>query len=462
MLDASETVQSQYAASPTIRALVDGFNAGVDPRNDIKLFYDRIFNPATAQGVGLDIWARIVGVERNVYVEEVEKNFGFYINSPPVPQTYPIPSVIQALPGYGWSAGTAYNYVDFTRKVYVQNVASVDLGTLSWSSSTSGGGQQRWYTSGLTSRIAAASSNSSPANILCAKYTADSFSNLIAHVTDMVISENTSKNIQIYDSGKTSASAADFKASLDGVVMYFELATPVETDVAWALEDIVLPVEPNTSLAFLNATSTAVPSVISYEEGGETVTDSTTAYAKNVGDVESGVTIEQIGGASFVDDGEIKSAAVTGIGYVVEDGRWQDWTPWDQGVFWSPEKANTGLYRIDDNALRQFIFWKALANISTSDCYTLNRLLSKLFNSPVFIEEDGLMHIRVVTTAKLEDWQKAVLAQYGMFGKPAGVGYEFWTIEMPVLGMVTDANNYQPLGQASFFNGVIDKDFGGN
>jgi hypothetical protein len=37
---------------------------------------------------------------------------------------FPIPTAIRNLDGYGWSAGTAYNYVDFERKVFVQNVGS--------------------------------------------------------------------------------------------------------------------------------------------------------------------------------------------------------------------------------------------------------------------------------------------------------------------------------------------------
>lgn len=45
---------------------------------------------------------------------------------------YPIPEAIRALPGYGWSAGTARNYVDYENKRYVQCVNSVDLGTLEW------------------------------------------------------------------------------------------------------------------------------------------------------------------------------------------------------------------------------------------------------------------------------------------------------------------------------------------
>ena len=38
--------------------------------------------------------------------------------------TLPIPAAVQALPGYGWSAGTAYNEIDWQRKVYIQRVGS--------------------------------------------------------------------------------------------------------------------------------------------------------------------------------------------------------------------------------------------------------------------------------------------------------------------------------------------------
>ena len=43
---------------------------------------------------------------------------------------HPIPEAIRNLPGYGWSAGTARNYVYYENKKYVQCVNSVDLGTL--------------------------------------------------------------------------------------------------------------------------------------------------------------------------------------------------------------------------------------------------------------------------------------------------------------------------------------------
>ena len=44
MFDIDETVLSQYSASPRIKALLRGFNKLIDPKADIKLFYDKVFN----------------------------------------------------------------------------------------------------------------------------------------------------------------------------------------------------------------------------------------------------------------------------------------------------------------------------------------------------------------------------------------------------------------------------------
>lgn len=219
MLYPETTVQSQYAASPTIRALVDGINELIDPRADIELFYENIFDPSTARGVGLDYWARIVGVSRNIYIENLTQNFGFF--------------------------------------------------------------------------------------------------------------------------------------------------------------------------------------------GSELM-------------------------------------------------------PWDQGVFYEPGQVQVGSYQLDDTAFRKFIRWKALANISTTDAHTLNVLFSELLEAPVAVTETGVMQIRVTTTQPLSDWQKIILRQYGMFGKPAGVGFEFFTVETPVIGFVSDGENYLPFGQAPFYNGAKISDFIGD
>lgn len=62
--DIDETIQSQYAASPTITALAKAIWNSLNPQKDIDLLYDKMINLDTAEGVGLDVWGRIVGMPR--------------------------------------------------------------------------------------------------------------------------------------------------------------------------------------------------------------------------------------------------------------------------------------------------------------------------------------------------------------------------------------------------------------
>ena len=68
MQDVNQTIISQYSNSPVINSLIDSFNAAVDPRANLDAFYNLIWNVATAEGRGLDIWGRIVGVQRVLQV----------------------------------------------------------------------------------------------------------------------------------------------------------------------------------------------------------------------------------------------------------------------------------------------------------------------------------------------------------------------------------------------------------
>ena len=58
------TVLSQYADSPKITGMITAFNAAVDQTENIDNLYDMIWNVLTATGYGLDVWGRIVGVNR--------------------------------------------------------------------------------------------------------------------------------------------------------------------------------------------------------------------------------------------------------------------------------------------------------------------------------------------------------------------------------------------------------------
>lgn len=72
------TIQSQYAASPHLTALVEAFWKALNPEADIKSIYDNMVNLDSAVGFGLDVWGRIVAIGREyVAADENSKYFGF-------------------------------------------------------------------------------------------------------------------------------------------------------------------------------------------------------------------------------------------------------------------------------------------------------------------------------------------------------------------------------------------------
>ena len=76
--DIAETVQSQYATSKRMRAVIDAFWQAINPKSDIDLLYKKLVNPRTAEGYGLDVWGRIVAIGRSyLSVEDTNPYFGF-------------------------------------------------------------------------------------------------------------------------------------------------------------------------------------------------------------------------------------------------------------------------------------------------------------------------------------------------------------------------------------------------
>lgn len=71
------TILAQYSNSQRIDDLINSFNAALDPTQSLDSFYDLIWNVDTAQGNGLDIWGRIVGVARTVQIPSLGASFGF-------------------------------------------------------------------------------------------------------------------------------------------------------------------------------------------------------------------------------------------------------------------------------------------------------------------------------------------------------------------------------------------------
>jgi hypothetical protein len=77
LFDIWETVQSQYANSPIITTLLTNFANAIDPTTNFVSFFDLIMNVDTAVGYGLDVWGRIVGVNRVILIVTPLPYFGF-------------------------------------------------------------------------------------------------------------------------------------------------------------------------------------------------------------------------------------------------------------------------------------------------------------------------------------------------------------------------------------------------
>lgn len=139
---------------------------------------------------------------------------------------YPIPETIRALPGYGWSAGTARNYVDYENKKYVQCVNSVDLGTKNWLMYKDGDYTPFFYLNGISDI------RGGTPNFLCSKYQYAKIG-ITDNVTGLYVLESTI--VRVRDTAYTDATT--FKQAMQGVMLYYELETPIVTDISTLIDD---------------------------------------------------------------------------------------------------------------------------------------------------------------------------------------------------------------------------------
>lgn len=169
---------------------------------------------------------------------------------------YLIPEAIKALPGYGWSAGTARNYVAYENKKYVQCVGSVDLGTLNWGINTTSTVGNHFYAPAkhLNFKYLGAF-GTTIYNALCSKYrTVARSSNVFVDKTLAIDGVTVVSQIQVKDTAYTDATA--FKQAMQGVILYYELESPIVTDISNLIDDDFLrniEVEAGGSVTFKNS-----------------------------------------------------------------------------------------------------------------------------------------------------------------------------------------------------------------
>lgn len=76
MQDVDATVISQYSNAPVINALIQDYNAWLDPAANFNSFYLNVWNLASAVGYGLDVWGRILQVSRVIAISDGGVYFG--------------------------------------------------------------------------------------------------------------------------------------------------------------------------------------------------------------------------------------------------------------------------------------------------------------------------------------------------------------------------------------------------
>lgn len=145
---------------------------------------------------------------------------------------YPIPEAVKSLPGYGWSAGTAKNYVDYENKRYVQCVGSVDLGTLTWEKGVS----VSFKTHHLAGQKLPKNYDIAP-NFMCPRYSAKTQNESWGKTSIPGISATLNVGGWIYVNDTSYTDVTTFKQAMQGVMLYYELAEPIVTDISTMIDD---------------------------------------------------------------------------------------------------------------------------------------------------------------------------------------------------------------------------------
>lgn len=187
-----------------------------------------------------------------IYGSTIPTTFVNYI----APITKTILASIQALAGYGWGINdTCYNYIDFNTKKFVQKVGRIVLNDLNVNS---------WVKTG---------SNNIVNNGLTPLGKASSLNVINTSTATMAIGGNTNQLVLLstsYLNGTLIADwdLSDFKTYIanNTIYVYYELATPVETDISSYItdNDKFLEVEPLGTITFTNTYEQEVPSEITY------------------------------------------------------------------------------------------------------------------------------------------------------------------------------------------------------
>ncbi len=126
VFDVWRTVLSQYANSDILMALILNMVDCVDQQSNIDNFFDFIWNVDTAQGYGLDVWGRIVGVTRVLHIASGDF-FGF--SGPPGSSGEPF-NQAAFYNGSGLTSNFSLLDNDYRRLIFAKALSNICDGTI--------------------------------------------------------------------------------------------------------------------------------------------------------------------------------------------------------------------------------------------------------------------------------------------------------------------------------------------
>ena len=161
------------------------------------------------------------------------------------------------------SAGSVRD--ELTKDKAVKRIGVVDLGTLDWTYDTN---ISVFYTMGIKNLVAIPAVKTTP--YICNKYVAypsssrTTLSNSAPDKTFMITSNGEQKDIAIKDSAYTDVTT--FKAAMNGVMLYYELAEPIETTITPPLDLTYKVADFGTEESITEGKSTPFIGIIKYSD----------------------------------------------------------------------------------------------------------------------------------------------------------------------------------------------------
>lgn len=185
--------------------------------------------------------------------------------------TFPIPEAIQAIDGYGRGVNeNYYNYIDYDRKVFVQNTyRKVFDGTENWSYGQISNGKYRLAFS--LNPLAIGVANSQAGAILSNHYNTLTAGGGIWYGTQGIGVNESGIYVFVYDTAfndgdkyKWKAHLAELYANGNPLIVEYAIAEPIETDISEYLTDNFIEVEGGGAITAVNEHECDAPSTINY------------------------------------------------------------------------------------------------------------------------------------------------------------------------------------------------------